>query len=317
MLTPNDFVKSIQSEAGQTIPFSVPTENFEYEEIVKSQFEKYGLPYNKPGNNLEILIEHFWEDLEVLDKNEIALIKEKVGIGIIKYDKISACITKGDKFYAVLFHHGLFSYLNKNLKLLHASQNPEDVLYCNRISQEEYSREVFFEYWLELSSIYKEYRRVSGALIVLKPNKFLTIELYIIELFILCHELGHFFNGDLERQNVTSRLFANREEEVLSVNEHHRFEYEADIKGFQLMAKILKEKHKDTIPFILPSLIMAFNIFAMLGNEESATHPKPHDRLLNIIKTFYGEEAYHFISKTYDNPEFLRTNLSRISKIQL
>jgi hypothetical protein len=315
--SPQELLEKIQKELGRNIPTKVPIENEEYQRKIEKKAKTMGVNPDRLANGVDNLIERFWDDIEMLDTDEVQIIKDKIAIGNAKIDSIRARIIKKDDFYAIVFDFGLYMYLNKNLKLLYASQKPDDVIFCNRIEKEQYSGKIFREFRDELSDIYKGARRVLGTMIILKPEVMLVeVQLYFIELYILCHELGHFFNGDLDDKKSMVSLYDNAEEKILRDDESQLKEINADLKGFQLVLRILVEKNKigrNIMPpeLILPTLITMFDIFTELAPKKSDSHPHPIDRLLNIIDVFYGNDATEFIIKTYEIKGFSLANTDK------
>ncbi len=319
--SPQKLLEKIQSQLGQNIPTNLPFENEEYHLHFQKRAEEMNFKPEEYENGIDDLIKGFWEDIDMLDDDEVKIIKEKIAIGNAKIDTFRAMLVKVGNFYSIIFNFGLYIYLNKNLKLLHATHKPNDVMFCNRIEKKEYSGEIFHEFRDELCKIYKGAGRVLGAIVLLNPE--VTIvgkQLYFIELFILCHELGHFFNGDLEDKTTTVSLYENSEEQILNEKNSNLKEFKADIKGFQLVLKILIKKHKlgkNPVPphLILSILIINFNILTELAPKESKTHPYPINRLLNIVDLFYGKDAADFILKTYEEPNLLIKNKAKFTEI--
>lgn len=315
--SPQELLEKIQSQLGQNMPTKIPYENEEYQLHFEKKVADMGIKPEMYEKGLDNLIQGFWDDIEMLDSNEVNIIKGKIAIGNARIDSIGAQLVRVDDFYAIVFNYGLYIYINKNLKLIHASQKPEDVIFCNRIEKEQYSSKIFQEFRDELSHIYKGARRVLGTLILLKPEvKLIELQLYFIELFILCHELGHFFNGDLDDKNSIISLYENSAEKILSNENSHLKEINADLKGFELLLKILIKKKKlgvNIMPpeLILPTLITNFDIFTELAPKESESHPHPIDRLLNIIDAYYGNEVTEFIIKTYEEPGYSIKNTEK------
>ncbi len=319
--SPQQLLEKIQSQIGQNVLKKVPFENEDYHLQVKQKADDMGVKYEASEIGVDNLIQGYWDDIEMLDAKEVKIIKEKIAIGNAKIDSVRARLVKDGNFYVIIFDFGLYIYLNKNLKLLYASQQPEDVIYCNRLEKDQFSKSIFREYRDELCQIYKGARRVMGAMILLKPEVTLVgFQLYFIELFILCHELGHFFNGDLEDKNQTIPLSDNSDSQVLRDEYSQKKEFDADIKGFHLVLRILIKKNESGKSFIHPQLILNtliinFNILAELAPKESSTHPYPLNRLLHIIDVYYGQDAADFILKTYEEPDFMNKNAKKFMEI--
>jgi hypothetical protein len=118
------------------------------------------------------------------------------------------------------------------------------------------------------------------------------------ELFILCHELGHFFNGDLEEQNNLVKLWQTNWA-VVNENKDHQIEYKADLTGFDILTRIGKKKFNLDRKYVLLQVMAVFDILAMIDPSESKDHPAPIDRTCNIIQHFFGEKYVQQYVKTY------------------
>lgn len=318
--SPDELLKKIQSLPGKNVFNKIPFENEEYQRELEKKIKAMNYSPDDFKGGIDGLITKFWEDIEMLDEDEVILIKEKIAIGNVRIDTIRTRLVSENGYHAIIFNHGLFMYLNKNLKLSYASVCPQDVIYCNRISEDEYSGEIFKSFRDELSKIYKHSQSVMGAMVLLKPDVYIVgQQLEFMELFILCHELGHFINGDAD--DLKKNVSLNKLDEKISDDEVSQMrEFNADFTGFQLLIKILIKKNKLGKNSIHPSLILNFlilnfNIFTELAPENLKSHPHPIDRLLTLVLNVYGQDAAEFIEKTYEQRNYTIENKDKMFEI--
>ncbi|QDV73641.1 hypothetical protein [Botrimarina mediterranea] len=132
--------------------------------------------------------------------------------------------------------------------------------------------------------------------------------LHLAELFIVCHELGHFLNGDLENETRFCAVDGNPWLQRFEENQDHAIEYAADATGFGLLQEVLTTLPTAYTPQnALQSVIIVFNLFYLLTEGESHSHPNPRSRSVNIARKYFGEEFADTVQKSYDDPELLRS----------
>jgi hypothetical protein len=240
-----------------------------------------------------------------------ARILSNIALGVLDTGEANAAIYKSrDEKYAILLNNGLMLLLNKFFKLIIAWENPALVTYCNRKPADELTSEELHSYLPELVETYKQYGAPHGAM--LKLDRSVTGRqsalLHLSELFIICHELGHFLNGDLEDDTHFSAVAGRSWLRKFQENKDHAIEYAADATGFRLLEILLK-----TIPGNFTSLnglqavISLFNLFFLLTQGESSSHPNPRSRSVKIARQFFGTDFGNTLERSYDDPELLRT----------
>lgn len=205
--------------------------------------------------------------------------------------------------YCIVLNHGLLMLLHKFGKLLAAKNNPEGVSFCNR--EEDLSKitsNQYYDWALELIANYKHHKAPVGAMVKLKPemNYQHALVLHFQELFVLCHELGHFFNNDLtDKRNLTYLI--EGEAEVIAENKHYQMEYNADLYAFDLVSRVARQKYKLEKKDLLNFIIMLFDTMAMINPEKGPRHPAAISRIMNVISENWGKKVAKQYLKTYDS----------------
>jgi hypothetical protein len=111
-----------------------------------------------------------------------------------------------------------------------------------------------------------------------------------ISCFVLCHEMGHFFNGDLDNAKLFS-AFGNSGLAVMNTNLAHSIEHAADASGFAILKDSLAAMAgKKTSELLLSHVANLFTMLKDLGSIDSRSHPDPHKRLFYIAETYYSSD---------------------------
>ena len=210
--------------------------------------------------------------------------------------------------YAILISYGLLTLLHKYLKLILASHLPHLVVYCNRKSANDLTSKDLREYASNLIESYKRFHAAYGAMIKLHPSLLGThcLTLTFSELFVLCHEFGHFLNGDLEDDRNFSPFQTHPWLQIFTANIHHDVEFKADLRGYILLDQIIQKEFKSTdTRLVLLSLISLFDILYLLSGRALLSHPNPINRLLHITDHFYGPDMSKALERSYDDPSAL------------
>jgi len=240
-----------------------------------------------------------------------ARVLPSIALGVLDTGEANAAIYKSpDGKYAILLNNGLMLLLNKFFKLIIAWESPRAVTYCNRKPAEELTVEELRGYLPELIEAYKQYGAPYGAMLKLDSSGVgrQSALLHLSELFIVCHELGHFLNGDLDDGSsfccVEGRPWLQKFEE----NKDRTTEYAADVTGFRLLHDVMKAMPGDVRPLHgLQAIISLFNLFFLLTEGESASHPDPRSRSVNIARHFFGQDFAATLERSYDDPDLLRS----------
>jgi len=238
-------------------------------------------------------------------------VTSSVAIGALHTGEVNAmCVKSPDKKYAILMNYGTMNLLHKYYKLMFGSFDPRAVTYCNRKDATELTTDDLRAYAKELIQSYTAHRVPYGAMIKLDPASPLAVSdamfLTVSELFIICHELGHFLNGDLDRDENFSLL--NRDSWLKRFNDNKKLdvEYKADITGYKLLEQILeKQLGLQDKRFTLLSVMTLFDVLYLISGGKSSSHPNPLNRTLNISEHFYGAQLTEAIKQSYDDPDVL------------
>ncbi|MBS1611666.1 MAG: hypothetical protein JST49_02495, partial [Bacteroidetes bacterium] len=119
------------------------------------------------------------------------------------------------------------------------------------------------------------------------------------ELFVLCHELGHLFNKDLEDKHNLTYLIPS-EAEIIEENKHYQIEFNADLYAFDLLSRIAKRNYNLEKKFILSFVVTLFDIMALINPNRGGKHPAPIERIINIVQSNWGKDVAYRYLKTYD-----------------
>lgn len=304
MSTPQELLKEVK-EYFQYIPDVESESSEDFFKITRKQIEDLEIPSEeKVKYDIEddYLVQVLVKDiLTVLDENELIKVEKNIAFGKINNTKINAMCIKDDGNYVIAVNVGLLLLLHKHGKLSVASMNPENVIFCNRAAPKDINSGTYKKWADELIENYKKYNSPLGAMI--KLNQEATVSHYIAldlkELFVVCHELGHFFNGDLENEDNLIKLI-NTDWNVCVDNKNHEIEYKADLTGFDILSKVAKKKYgldkKDLILYVA----VLFDIFAMIDANAYDSHPSPIDRTYNILKHNFNVKIADDYLKTYN-----------------
>lgn len=307
MSTPNEFLDrlKVHFRFEPIIEGGVKSEKFS--KLTKREIEKFEGAIKEKYKDYSIEGDHIVlgliEDvLPILTPLEIKSI-ENCAFGKIYNTKINAfCAKSKDGFdnYCIVINEGILMLLHKYGKLVIAQKDPKKVTFCNRGDLELFSKDDYAEFASELIKNYKDYKAPVGAMIKLNHESTIghSFILHFQELFVLCHELGHLFNKDLEEKQNLMNLF-DSEANVLIENKFHEKEYKADIYAFDLVSRVAKQKYNLDKKQILPFVIMLFDIMALINPNNSKKHPASIERITNIIYSNWNDQAMVDYMKTY------------------
>lgn len=203
---------------------------------------------------------------------------------------------------------GLMILLHKYLKLVRAFVSPADVIYCNRKHFSSLSKEDIDGYIVDLINNYLDHSVPYGTLIKLneEASNSHSIILSFSEAFIICHELGHYLNGDLSNKDGYIPLGSGGIGSVYEENKDHDKEYNADVTGYNIYIKYLDTIGCKASPIeYLKPILTTFNLIYALGGRKSETHPHPYDRAVNIARKCYGDEIADSLNEALCKPNLL------------
>jgi len=309
--SPKEFLEQLKVEFSKPIqPGSTISE--EFETITRNQLSEMG--YIESLDELRLydpVIEQLVNTIYANIPSQISKrIQSSVAIGPLNTGEVNAmCVKSLDNKYAVLINYGLMTLFHKFYKLQLAKSNPKSVTFCNRKNAEELTSNDLETYARELIENYKKYRVPYGALIKLDMQYQSSIAITqwamvsISEIFTICHELGHFLNGDLDREENFSLFHRGGDKALKQFNElSYLMEFNADITGYTLFEPSVIEglgiKDKR---FIISTLIIFFDILYKLSGKNSPSHPNPLSRALSICEHFYGKELAEAVAQSYNH----------------
>jgi len=308
MSTPQDFLKKVK-EYYRFIPeLAVVTEcSDEFTRLTKGEADSFEGELHEIAKNYSIENDDIILNL-VKDVFPILNIEEKKKLKNVAFGKIinttvnALCIKSNDGFnnYCIVLNQGLLMLFHKHAKLTYAAADPNAVIFCNRGDHTKINSSTYKKWSNELIGNYKRYNTPIGTIIKLskRAGSNHSINISVQELFILCHELGHFYNCDLEDNFAIANLI-NTTWSVVDDNKDHEIEYKADLTGFDLLVKAVKLKFNLGKKYCLLQVAVVFDILAMINPNESNNHPAPIDRICNIIQYFFGESFVEPYLKTY------------------
>lgn len=304
--TPKDFLRAVQDFlADQPYPKGESDETFTQLNLEEAkQFPSFKQTPDEIRSG-QFLIDGFLDMIKGgLDVESVDKIESNIAFGKALHGEFNAlCIRSDDKKYAILIYEGLMILMHKYDKLIIASNYPESVTYCNRANPRELKASDYKAYADELIANYKLTHSPMGALIKLNPDVAMIagINTQLKELFVICHELGHFFNGDLDNIQNFHNL-ANTEWNVFDDNKNHEIEYKADLTGFAIFEKAVNYKYKGFPREMLISVLaQVFELMSMIDSESSETHPSPMSRLKNVVTINFGAKQADDLMSMYSN----------------
>ena len=308
--SPGEYLEYLQGVYEKAYPASI--QDAEFAQITITQLDEYGLALSELGQygGLRLAVEGLKSDLlqslGTLDRERVV---SDVAIGLLADGQANAFIARSpDGKHAIVLCSGFMLLLHKYLKLIRASVTPANVVYCNRKPASELTKMDLHSYIVDLVLIYKALGVPSGPMIKLSDNAMIehAFVLTLGELFVLCHELGHFLNGDLEDQSAYSALPHNAEGQRFDENRNHEIEHRADVTGFGLYRASLKSRGFDasSIEWLKP-IVATFNLLYAIGGGASSTHPHPYDRVRRIVDHHFGLELGAKMSDALNAPDLL------------
>lgn len=307
MPTPNDFLQRLKIYFRFEPVIEGGAKSEEFSTLTKIEFDKFEGAIKKKYKNYSIEDDHIVlnlvEDVLPILINIESEVLKRCAFGKIYNTKMNAFCAKsqdGLDNYCIVINEGLLMLLHKYGKLLSAQNNTGNVEFCNRGAVHLISENDYREYSNELIQNYKKYKAPVGAMIKLTSESTAnhSFILHFQELFVLCHELGHLFNKDLEKKQHLMNLF-DSEASVIVENKFHDIEYKADLYAFDLVARVAKHKYNIDKKYILPFVIMLFDIMALVNPFENEKHPAAIDRITNVIYHNWNKQIAENYVKTY------------------
>lgn len=303
-MTPQELLKEVK-EYFRYVP-DVKTESSEtFYKMTIEAIAKLNVPEDenvKFDIENDYIVEALSKDiLNVLDEKESEDIRKNIAFGKIYNTTVNAMCIEENGSYVIVVNEGLLLLLHKYGKLNVASIEPENVIFCNRGDVKSIDSQTYRIWANELIENYKKYSTPLGAMIKLneKGNISHSITLDLEELFVICHELGHYLNGDLSKKENLINLI-NTSWNVYNENKNHEIEYKADLTGFDIFCKVAKKKYGLEKNQLVLYVAILFDILHMITPEATESHPNAIDRTYNIIKYNYNEKLAEDYLNTYN-----------------
>ncbi|MER9295703.1 hypothetical protein NKI38_04250 [Mesorhizobium sp. M0621] len=268
----------------------------EFHRITIQQMEKIGqrLPIGSENGLESVISNSFKTIVQSLPATRRALVDGHIAAGVLEHGQANAFIARSPNGkLAILFSSGLAMFLHKYIKLVCASVDPRQIVYCNRKDYKEITRDDTGQYIGEMIEHFKIYSIPRGPFVKLSEKETLRASgiLNFAETFILCHELGHFFNGDLDGGSHFTALPAGISGEKFDENKDHEMEYRADSVGYGIYLETINKISPGISPqAALSPVMLMFDLFYQLAGGESSTHPHPHDRVVRIVHNYFSPE---------------------------
>lgn len=320
MTRPKDFLERLKIHFRYEPVIEGSVKSDEFSKLTRAEFEKFESSIKEKFKNYNVEDDHIVDDL-VNDVLPILTTTEgesltNVAFGKIYNTKMNAFCAKsqdGLDNICIVINEGLLMLLHKYGKLVIARDNPESVSFCNRGKTSNITSEDYADWANELIDNYKLYKAPVGAMLKLKPETLIqhSLSLQFQELFVLCHELGHLFNKDLDNKKNLTYLI-DSEAEVVEENKYHQIEFNADLYAFDLVSRIAKHKFNINKKYILPFIIILFDTMAMINPNQGKKHPAAINRIMNIIGNNWGEDIADEYLNTYEDVTSVNDFFNRI-----
>ena len=273
--TPAEFLAYLQRTLAKPVPPGDADPAFEHAVRTRNTDLDFGA-FEGPTRGLEMTVsmlkEAIFPALPVTDRERV---ERSIAIGVLDIGSVNARIVRGGTaIYAVIVHSGLMLLLHKTFKFIQAAAELQEVEYCSRKAAKELTSDDCISFMLETTQNTVTYGAPHGPLMHLSPRAAALAggHLYVAELFILAHELGHFLNGDLEtRANFRAVAGEPGLEEYIE-NASHRKEFEADARAFEIILAVHRQADDKAIAFV-PPLVTLFNtLYLLCGGESGHLH---------------------------------------------
>lgn len=244
-------------------------------------------------------------------------ISRNVAFGTLNTGDPVAFITKSrDDKVAIVIGESFMVLLHKCEKLTTAALDPGQVIYCNRKAPETLTRHELIEYKLELIENQHTHGAPRGVMIQLSDRamEFTSRQLHLVETLVVCHEVGHLLNGDLDDDQSFSLINGRGWMRKYEENKDHRREYRADETGFNLAIKAVGAKTLAEKKMLLLAAIGLFDHMYLLVGGASSSHPDPLDRAVHLTLRVFGKKAARAVQQSYRDGRKLLALFSGLSR---
>lgn len=269
-------------------------ENSELDNIVKNAKDKlYVTPdflntfdYQHIDKIIQANINRFYENIPSELKQKI---RNVVSIGGLELGRVNAGIVKHSKqnFYAVLINYGLVLYLTKFFSYLYASTDLSKVMWCDKCSKNELTESKIIQFTDELADNYLKHGIPAGPALIVEKDivDYVTFFTDLSIQFIICHELGHFLNGDCDSNLNFSEFGLMDEIQILDEDKDENIELKADVSGYEILKYLSHDSDINLYGLYLFFIAMDWLYKRPLGG----SHPNPIERYTKIVEQFYNK----------------------------
>jgi len=316
---PQEYLQYLKDRYNKPIP---GIRDNRFDEITKKQWQEYvesaksisKIPKEVASNEVETLKDKALDISLSLQFKGILLsqraeerkgIERCVAIGSVDTGELNTFIAKGGvNIYCIVLNSGLMMLLHRNIKFVVASNLPQDVVYCDGQDPSQFSAHDYALMMQEMLDIYARTGFPRGALIKFragsKGSQAAATFLNSAESFVICHELGHLLNNDLDEESSFLELHNDSRLMKYVEGKDHAKELKADATGYRLLSNYLNKEHpKLDSNFSMMGIVIVMDALASIGIEESYSHPSPKDRVINIAKSFFPDDKVKFWMDSY------------------
>jgi hypothetical protein len=307
-LSPSDFLAELRSQETVVVPPVHATPD--YLKFHIAEMVRVGITAIDPQQWFDqfysSLLEHIANALPI--DTGSALLSE-IAVGVVSDNKINACIVRhsDEHCYAILINRALVSVLTHYVKLIAAAQHPTDIAYFEGLLEPQLSAAIYTGVARRMLARYARSGEVAGPELKLKPNSdaalVVEVRLIAINMFVLAHEVGHYFNGDLLSDEHFSVGHGACDAQLFERHISYTMEFAADRFAFMIVLRLLSQVNPEMSAglALYMSATLFFNILREISNKGSETHPQPSNRLLAVVHAFFGAEAADLFRKGFDD----------------
>jgi hypothetical protein len=171
---------------------------------------------------------------------------------------------------------------------------PKTVEYCTRGLPARLKKNDYGQFIVEHLANYQKDGYPNGAKVHLTAlgERRAHLQIWIMELFVLCHELGHYFNGDLDDEALFIQCAAHSGSKQFTDSRDHAIEFRADEIGFGFLLKALNQgKSKIPADTVLEPVRVFFFLLSVLDHRVTSTHPSPKERAQRLTAKFGSQKS--------------------------
>lgn len=307
---PQEFLDHVKAMESKVIPKTGFDEKFQ--QIQDEQMKESGVALPPNTDPYDLIVGNVMKEIaETMPLVQRKRLEELVAVGCLEHPYVNAQILRSpDGRYAIVLNKGLLILLNKFMKLIAAAREPKAVIYCNRGNPSQFDCSAYQEIADEILVRYAETGIPAGPRIKFdlksEAAALASGHIHLAELFILSHEIGHFFNGDLSDHNCFRKWQLCEEIDIFKNEKSHRMEYAADRFAFEHVMRVISSTTPNLPAFsVFSSAILSFNFLRGIMNRESYSHPAPGVRLVALTKEFFGGDAGDLMERSFLKPSIL------------